>query len=193
MKRAVFLVLLALPALGADFEAGLRHVGVFAAGDSGALDIALSRGFAATGEVFWTERVSTQFAASFVNPEAILEPANAEPVDLGTLGLDVYSVTARYHFTPEARFSAFAGAGAAVVSIGNLDDQFGDDYEAEFESETTWLVEAGVRYRVLPRLFFDVGASYLPLGAQPERARGPVPAELNVDPVTVSIGAAWRF
>jgi hypothetical protein len=139
MKRLLFVLLFAFPALAADFEAGIRHVVVMSMGDSGELDIPLSRGFAATGEVFWTESISTQFAASFVNPEAILFPANAEPVDLGTLGLDVYSVTARYHFAPASRFSAYAGGGGAFVIVGNLDDQFGDAVYLEYDEQTTFL------------------------------------------------------
>ena len=186
MKRLIFVLLLAAPAFAADFEAGIRHVVMNAMGESGELDLPMSRGFAATGEVFWTERLSTQFAASFVNPEAILHPAGAEPVDLGTLGIDIYSATARWHFTPAARFSAYAGGGAALVMLGNLDDQFGDEVLVEYDNQTTFLGEAGVRYRFRPRLFLDLGVAYMPLSADGE-------IELNVDPLTVSGGIAWRF
>lgn len=189
----ILLLAVSMPAFAAGFEAGLRHVAVVPAGDSGDLDVPLSRGFAATAEVFWTERLSTQFAASFVNPEAILRPAGAEPVDLGTLGLDTYSATVRHHFAPGARLGAFVGAGAAIVSIGNLDDQFGDAFEAEFGNETTFLAEGGVRYRLFPRLFIDAALTYMPLTAE---AKGRVegwPRDVKLDPVTVSVGAAWRF
>jgi outer membrane protein W len=189
----ILLLFFTLPAFGAGFEAGIRHLVVKPAGDSGDLEIPLSRGFAATAEVFWTARVSTQVAASFVNPEAILTPANAEPVDLGTLGLDTYAASVRYHFAPDARVSAFAGAGAALVSIGDLDDQFGDAVEVEFGSETAFLAEAGVRYRLLPRLFIDATLSYMPLTADGEGRGDGVPRELGLDPVTFSAGASWRF
>ena len=194
MRKLVLLLFLAAPLLAADFEAGVRHVVVASTGDSGELDIPLSRGFGATAEVFWTERLSTQFAATFVNPEAILFAANAEPVDLGTLGLDTYSVSARYHLAPASRLSAYAGGGVAFITIGNLDDQFGDQYEATFDSETTLLIEGGLRYRLLPRLFIDVGVAYMPVGAEPKVTRGAnLPDEVNVDPVTISGGLSWRF
>lgn len=89
MKRLIVLALLALPVFAADYELGIRHIVATPAGDSGALDIPMSRGFAGTVEAFWTGRISTQFAASFVNPEAIY----GDEVDLGTLGLDIYSAT----------------------------------------------------------------------------------------------------
>lgn len=194
MKRLIFVLLLAAPAFAADFEAGIRHVVVNAMGETGELDLPMSRGFAATGEVFWTERISTQLAATFVNPEAILFPQDSAAVDLGTLGLDIYSVTARYHFTPRARFSAYAGGGAALVAIGNLDDQFGEEIEIEFGNETTFVAEGGVRYRFLPRLFIDVSVSYMPLTAEAESRRGARgPAELTIDPLAISGGLSWRF
>lgn len=195
MKRLAFIALFAFRAFAADFEAGMRHVVVFQTGEAGDLDVPLSRGFAATAEVFWRERLSTHFAASFINPEAILFPANAEPVDLGTIGLDTYSASVRWHFAPQSRLSAYAGGGAALVQIGNLDDQFGDDVEAEFDSETALLVGGGLRYRLLQRLFVDLGVTYMPLSAEPKVLESNVnlPAEVRLDPVTVSVGVAWRF
>lgn len=187
MKRLlVILLFAAAPAFGAEYEAGIRHVVVSSTGESGDLDLPLSRGFGATFDVFFTERLSAQFAASFANPEAILRPANAEPVDLGTLGLYIYSATARYHLAPASRLSAYAGAGPAFVVLGNLDDQFGDDIYVEYDSQTTFVAEAGVRFRLHPRLFVDIGAAYMPLGGKGE-------IELNVDPLIVSGGLAWRF
>ena len=171
-----------------QFEAGVRHLVVFAKGDSGSLDIPMGRGFAATAEVFWSERLSTQFAASFANPEAILRPANAEPVDLGTLGLDIYSASARYHFAPQSKLSAYAGAGAAFVVVGNLDDQFGEEIDATFGSEITFLGEGGLRYKFWPGVFLELGVSYLPLSASSETFE-----DVNVDPVIVTGGASWRF
>lgn len=187
MKRLLLLLLLAFPALAADFEVGVRHLVLIPRGDSGALDLPTGRGFAAIGEVFWSERFSTQVAASFTNPEAILRPENAEPVDLGTLGLDIYSVSARYHFSPQAKLSAYAGGGAALVIIGNLDDQFGDEFEATFGNETTFLGEAGLRYKFWPGVFLEFGVAYMPLSATSDAI------DIDVDPLIVTAGAMYRF
>ena len=198
---ALFLLaFLAMPLAAADLELGIRHVLAQPLGDSGDLDIGMSRGFGASAEVFWSGRFSTMAAASFVNPEAVLRPSTPPPdaVDLGTLGLDVYSLTARWHIAPSRRLSGFAGAGGALVQIGNLDDQFGDAFEADFDSEPTFLVEGGLRYRVRPSVYLELGAMYLPLDAKPHvrRATDPavaLPSKLGLDHAIVSIGAAWRF
>lgn len=194
------LVLFTLPAAAADFELGIRHVVSKTMGDSGDLDVPLSRGFGASAEVFWTPHFSTNAAASLVNPEAILHPSTPPPddVDLGTLGLDLYTLTARWHFTRDARLTPFAGAGAALVTIGNLDDQFGDVYEANFDDKLTFVVEGGLRYRAQEHVMLELGLMYVPLEAEPKviRATDPnvaLPAKLGLDPLVLSLGAAWRF
>jgi outer membrane protein W len=167
--------------------------------DGGELEIVSSRGFAATAEMFWTPRISTQLAATFVNPAAFIFPTNPPPndLDLGTFGIDTYSLTARYHLAPDARFSVFAGAGGAIVILGDLEDRFGDDIEMTFDRETAWLVEGGVRYRVVPRVILDAAVSYMPLEAIPNHVRNDtsvaLPSVVKVDPFTISVGAAWRF
>ncbi len=152
-----------------------------------------SRGFGAHVEVFWSSRVSTRVTAVYLNPAAILYPDNPPPsdLDLGTLGLDIYSATARFHFAPRRGFSAFAGGGAAVVAVGNLDDRFGDEIEIDFDPVTTFVAEAGVRYRVHPRVVLEVGAAYLPL--ELDDAPPPLQPTVGIDPLIVSAGAAWSF
>jgi outer membrane protein W len=196
MRGAIGLLVLltAMPLFGADFEAGLRHVGMWPMASSD-VHVVSSRGFAATGEVFWSENVSTQFAATFLNPAAFVGPNDV--VDLGTLGIDTYSASARWHFMPQRRFSAFAGAGVALVSLGNLEDRFGDDFEVTFGNEMTYLAEAGVRFRFLENVYLDVAVSYMPLEAETTFVKNDdqlvFPSTLNLDPLTVSAGAAWRF
>jgi outer membrane protein W len=152
-----------------------------------------------TGELFLTRRFSTELSATFVNPEAILFPSHPPPndVDLGTLGLQTTALTARWNFRTEARLSAFAGAGAALVTIGNLDDQFGDAVDADFDSEPTFLAEAGLRFRPrrAPRLSLNATLSYMPLTATPivHKTNVALPRELSLDPITFGVGATWRF
>ena len=195
MKRiALVLLLFAVPLHAAEIEAGIRHVGMWPTASSD-VNVVSSRGFAATGEVFWSERVSAQFAGTFLNPAAFVGPNDV--VDLGTLGIDTYSASARWHFTPSRRFSPFAGAGVALVMLGNLEDRFGDDLEITFGHELTYLAEAGVRYRFLENVYLDAAVSYMPLEAEATFVKNHnsvvFPSTLNLNPLTVSVGAAYRF
>lgn len=199
MKRILLILLVAMSARAAELEVGAAHV-VSIPRDRGTLDIEVSRGFAAHAEIFFSDALSTRVAATFLNPAAILFPEDPPPsdVDLGTLGLDIYSATARYHFAPRARLSAFAGAGGALVVLGNLDDQFGTDVEVEFDPALTLVGEGGLRYRFRERIILELGVAYLPLEADSRILRAadpryPVPGTVTVNPLIVSAGAAWRF
>jgi hypothetical protein len=207
MRRLLPLVLLcslATAARAAGFEAGIRHVVSIpmASQESGAgeLDIPLSRGFAVTGETYLSPRASVMASIAFLNPEAILYPASGDPsdVDLGTLGMEVYSVTGRWQFVRKGRWSAFGGAGPAFVRFGNLDDRFGEAILATVHNETTFAAEGGVRFQFRPRLAFEVSAAWLPLEGdvevqQSSDPRVTLPSSVALDPVIVSIGASWRF
>lgn len=204
---AALVLLLAAPLHAADFELGIRHLSMRPMGDGtfefGEVEIVSSRGFAATAEVFWTPRISTQLAGTFVNPAAFLRPSNIitllpiEDVDLGTFGIDTYSLTARYHFAPDGPFSPFVGAGPALVIFGDLEDRFGDAIEMTFDREIAPLVETGLRYRLFTNVYIDAAVSYVPVEAKANHVRDnsivELPQTVKVDPLTISAGAAWRF
>jgi outer membrane protein W len=195
MKRLAVLVafLVAVPLAAREFEAGVRHV-IVTTGDTGELDVKLSRGFAATAELYFlSHRFSTELSATFVNPEAIF----ANEVDLGTLGLQTTALTGRWNLRPESHLTFFVGAGPALVTIGNLDDQFDDKVEIDFDSELTVVGEAGLRYRLpaAPRVALVVTVAYMPLEPEPNVRRSNIalPQRLGIDPMTFGIGATWRF
>ena len=199
MKRLLCVLLFAFPLFAADVEVGVDHVLTMMHGESafdgGDLDVQTSRGFTAGAEVFFTPRVSTRFTATFINPVAILNPGD---IDLNTLGIDTYAACARWHFTPAARFSPFAGGGVAFVSFGNLEQRFADDIEMEVGNETTFFAEAGLRYRFRPRIFLHATVMYMPLDGdvtviRNQRPDVVLPERIDLNPMTISGGASWRF
>jgi outer membrane protein W len=189
----IIAILLALAAAGpmaaADFELGMRYV-ILASSENESLTVAESRGFAAVGEAFFTPRVSVQLAAMLANPEAMLGS-----VDVGTVGIRAYSAVARFHLPLSRRLSAYAGGGAASVQLGDLDDQLGDAIEVQFDRQTAFLAEAGVRYRLLSNVYLDAGVRYMPVEADAriERSNVAVPARVELDPVTINVSGSWRF
>ncbi|HVG23393.1 MAG TPA: hypothetical protein VND45_04505 [Thermoanaerobaculia bacterium] len=187
MRRLLLLLLLATPLTAAEIEAGVAHVAALAR-KQGDLTIEMGRGFGAEVEVFWSDVLSTRAAATFVNPAVY-----TSRVDLGTLGLDIYSASARWHLRPHSHLSPFAGAGGAFVVIGDLDDRFGDEVKIEFDAKVAPLVEGGLRYRVHPRIALELGATYMPLEAEGDVAFPDIPRRIAVDPLIVSAGASWRF
>jgi len=191
-KLLLALALFATPAFAQEFEVGARHLIVSTSSDD-AIEIGESRGFAATAELFVSPRFSTELSAGFINPQATL----ADGTDLGTLGVNTTALTARWNLAPHALISLFAGAGVAYVRVGNLDDQTDERIEVDFDSEVTYVAEAGARLRLrrARRLALVGTISYMPL--KPElnvrRSNVALPKELTLDPMTIGIGATWRF
>jgi outer membrane protein len=174
----------------AEIEVGARYFYLRPA-DTGALDLQSAMGFGVTAEAFWTPRISTQLSASFSQPQAIL----GGNVDLGTLGINPVALTARFHMRPGARLSPFVGAGPALVMLGNLDDYFGDEVEADFEDEQTFLAEAGIRFRSGPHVAIELTVSRLWLTARPaiRKTNVALPSPLKIHPITAGGGISWRF
>ncbi|HVS33674.1 MAG TPA: OmpW family outer membrane protein [Thermoanaerobaculia bacterium] len=189
--RLFIIIILALPVSAADF--GIRYLSTYIK-DSGKIEVPSSLGFGATAEVIWSRNLSTQLAGTFVQPAAILTSSNT---DLGTIDMDVVSLVMRYRARDGSRFSPFAGAGAAVVFLGDLDDRFGNDIEAELETQTSLVVEAGVRSRISPRLTLEAAAMYLPLEPEVRVRRNEgsaaIPPVITLNPIVVSIGISRRF
>jgi Outer membrane protein W len=182
-------------------EAGARYAdirfrGRNAFGD-GDLEIPGARGWAATLEWFRSPRVSVSFESSFFQPRAFLLSTQSPlaEVDLNVLAIDTHALTARLHFRPQARISPFVGAGGALVVFGVLDDRFGDQIHADLPRRKVPVFEAGIRFPMRPRVTIALAATYMPLDAElrVDKTNRPLPASLEVDPVTVTAGASWRF
>lgn len=200
ISRFVVLMFLARMATAAPaLEVGARYVVTRVHEETtfptGRLHVSSSSGFGATAELFWTERVSTQLSATFVQPESFLFPNSGREIDLATIGLNPVALTARLYFP--ARFSPFLGGGAAIVIPGDLEDRFGDDLEIEFDRQHTYVAEAGMRYRKSAKVAFDLSATYMPLEMDLHVRRNtigaPLPPKLRLNPVILGAAASWRF
>ncbi|HWW61038.1 MAG TPA: OmpW family outer membrane protein [Thermoanaerobaculia bacterium] len=188
-RIVAILILLAAPAL-AQTEIGARYIAT-SEQKTDSIELHTCQGFAAFGERFWSDRFSLRLEARFLQPAAFVSG-----VDLGTLGVEPVALTMRYHLAPNARFSPYAGAGVAYVRFGDLDDQFGDDVDITFDSETAFVGEAGVRLRLHERISFDFGVTYMPVDATPLVHRGAgvaLPDKIRINPIVLGGAASWRF
>jgi outer membrane protein W len=173
------------------FEAGARFVNAQPR-NGGGFKFDRANGYAVAAELFWTESISTRIDAAFTEP-----PASLGPTDLGTMGVNPVTLTARWHLLPRARISPFVGAGVAYVNLGDLDDVDGDAVLLSPKSKITGAAEAGVRFRWQRGIYLDATATYLPLKTDLVVRRNtiaaPLPAQLKLDPVILGVGFALRF
>ncbi|MFK8028823.1 MAG: outer membrane protein [Gammaproteobacteria bacterium] len=114
--------------------------------------------------------------------------------DFASLG---FGLSALYDFRPvmNDRLSFYAGAGVVFVQEIDIDFEV-DGNEIEFETdETGFQLQFGGRYDVNERVFIDAGIRYLAVsGAKLEfPADSSRTVEADYSPVSLMIGAGWRF
>ena len=114
------------------------------------------------------------------------------------LALLLTPVTAmlRYHFGRGGAFDAYAGAGVAHVTIGNIES---DDTRAEglepiaVESETTAVFGGGITYDFSKHIGIAADARYLPLTLRGRPSADDDAIEADLNPLVLSAGLRIRF
>lgn len=159
-------------------------------------------GYGLSVNVFWSDRISTEFAASSVSPDVSFSPVGGGlPAFLvGDLEMIPITATLQYHFAPNSRIDPYVGAGAAYVLFDDLDaaDDVDDvDFDAiEFESDAGFVVNAGVDFGLTENFAINLDAKYVPISASAEAvfSTGPGQAfDVDVNPLIISAGARLKF
>jgi outer membrane protein len=152
--------------------------------------------------VFWGERVSTEFAASLISPEVTFNPTNGGVPGFLAGDLEMIPITAtlQYHFAPNSRIDPYVGAGAAYVLFDDIDDSEDlDDIDVdsiEFDDDAGFVVNAGVDFSFSDSFALNLDAKYVPVEASANAtfASGPGQAfDVEVNPLILSAGLRLKF
>ncbi|HVT44572.1 MAG TPA: OmpW family outer membrane protein [Thermoanaerobaculia bacterium] len=160
-------------------------------------------GVGAGVNVFWSRRISTQFAFSVAEPPAELVIRVASDV-IGVLDLSavqIIPVTAlvQYHFDPAKSVDWYLGVGVAWVFLdrrGPIETTSGVRVtEFHFTDDPAFVASAGVSHRFARRMAFNVEVKVVPFESS-ARARfdeGQTSGNVIINPVIISAGIAYRF
>ncbi|MEO8216526.1 MAG: OmpW family outer membrane protein [Acidobacteriota bacterium] len=162
---------------------------------------------AATGygialNIFWGDRISTEFAGSSVEPDVAFRANNpALPVlTRGQLRMIPITAVLQYHFIPNGTVDPYVGAGAAYVLFDNVKN-FGDLNDVRFSSvdfkdDAGFVVNAGASVRLTQRLALYLDGKYVPVksNAKATVITGPQSeAKIDVNPLMFAGGLTLRF
>jgi outer membrane protein len=214
MKLAVPVVLLSLlavvPAFGQsrafDLTGAVVWVdpsseGTFDDFDGDAADIEFDGtiGYGLAANIFWGDRISTEFAISRVDTESTVR---RRAVGNAGADLEMMPITAvlQFHFIPNGVIDPYIGAGAAYVLFDDVEDP--DDLDdldferIELDDDVGLALNAGVGIRLTPRLGITLDAKYVPLesSARAVFVTGPdTETTVDINPVIFSAGLTLRF
>lgn len=169
--------------------------------DPGSADVATDfdgdQGWGLALNIFWSNRISTEFAAATVEPD--LNIRSAVPL---SEGLQMVPLTAvlQLHLLPRSGFDPYIGIGAAYVLFDDIEESreldevdveaidFDDDYGVVWNAGVSWALSAGLA------LYLDV--KYVPIesAARAVFTQGPGQAtEIEINPLMLSAGLSFRF
>lgn len=206
----VFLVVLSFPALAQerffDLTGYVAWVDTSSEGtfdDTTADDVDVNfdgtLGYGVAANIFFGDRLSTEFAIVRVNSEVGFRRRAAGPV--ANTEAEIMPITAvlQFHLLPNARIDPYIGAGAAYVLIDDVDapDELGNiDFESlDFDDDVGLALNAGVGIRLTNNLGLTLDAKYVPLesSATAVRTTGDEEVRFDMNPVIFSAGLSLRF
>jgi outer membrane protein W len=160
------------------------------------LDFDENVGYGVSYNRYWTDHLSSEFTAQRLSGDIQVNvtggPATIT-VDAGDIEMDVLSAGLQWHFGGASRFDPYIGGGVAYVS-GEADvlaDPEVDPEETEnvdLDSETTWLANAGINFRLTDAFSLNADAKYI--AYEPEDDAGD---SLDINPLVFSAGVKFRF
>ncbi|HEY0141148.1 MAG TPA: porin family protein [Thermoanaerobaculia bacterium] len=145
---------------------------------------------------YWTRNLATELAFHRIQPgsnDVMVVNGRTITTQGPHLDLTAWSATAQWHFGVAGRIDPYLGAGAAHVS-GDMHyvHETTEDVRSEFDSEFTWVANAGFTLRLTPRIAASLDAKYIPYApdADPHDSIFYRP-ELN--PLILAAGLRLRF
>ncbi|MHB0972367.1 MAG: OmpW/AlkL family protein [Thermoanaerobaculia bacterium] len=151
------------------------------------------QGFGIGLNVFWSNRISTEFTASMFSPEAAFEG----DVDFGNSSLDMIPLTAtlQFHFAPDSRIDPYIGAGVAYVLFDEFDNDELDELDfgaIDVDDDYGFVLNAGLSFDITPNFAILGDVRYVPIESE-ITASGLAPSTLEINPLIISAGASFQF
>jgi outer membrane protein len=155
-------------------------------------------GYGLAANVFWSDRISTEFAIVRVNSDVAFRQ---RAVANGNTQAEMMPITGvlQFHFAPNGRFDPYIGAGAAYVLIGDVDrpsELNNLDFEKlDFKDDVGLAVNAGLGIKLTNNLAITLDGKYVPLNssARAVRTTGNQDVKFDINPVILGAGLSLRF
>ena len=159
------------------------------------------QGWGAAVNVFWSDRISTEFAASLIDPEITVTDIGRSRI-IFSEPLEMIPLTAilQYHFLGKSRFDPYIGVGAGYVLFQDINDE-NDLDEVDFDSidledDFAVVANAGLRIGFTDSLGIYLDAKYIPVTAEATAIVPGLPEatqDIDIDPLILAAGISLSF
>ena len=161
-----------------------------------------AQGYGAAVNVFWSSRISTEFAISMVDPElSVNQPSRGRLVFSEPLEMMPLTAVMQFHLLGAGRFDPYVGVGGGYVIFQDIEDPEDldeiDFERIDFEDDIGLVVNAGLKIGMTPNFGIYLDAKYMPL----EAAVTPIivgdgtrqEVDVAIDPLILAAGLSFSF
>lgn len=155
-----------------------------------------TRGYGLAANVFFGNRISTEFAIARIDAEAT---TRRRAVTSPGGNIDIMPVTAvlQFHFAPNAVIDPYVGAGVAYVLFDDVDANGVNNIDRiDFDDDYGVAVNAGLGIRLGNNFGLTVDGKYIPLESSARAVfvgGGESEAQFDMNPIILSAGLSLRF
>lgn len=179
-------------------ESALDFDGVSSPAD---IEFDSDQGFGAAVNVFWSNRVSTEFAISIVDPNLnINDPSRGRIVFSEPLEMMPITAVLQFHLLGASRFDPYVGVGGGYVIFQDIEDPRDlDELDVDaidFEDDIGLVYNAGVKIGLTQNFGLYLDAKYMPLesAARPVVVGGSAQrVDVAIDPLILAAGISFSF
>jgi outer membrane protein len=165
--------------------------------DPATIDFDGSVGYGAAANVFFSDRVSIEFAISRVDSDTTVR-RRAVTTPGGSLQMMPVTVVMQFHFAPNGFIDPYIGAGAAYVLFDDVEDNGVSGLESiDFEDDAGLAINAGLGIRLGERFGLVIDGKYVPLESNAKAVvlgTGQTSeGKVDISPIILSAGLSLRF
>ncbi len=144
---------------------------------------------------FFTDHIATELVLLISNHDVDAKLAGVGKVDLGEVNLLPPTLLLQYHFRPHQTFRPYAGAGVNYTVFWNENAPGGAVTGIDYDNSVGYALQAGFDYGLDKHwmLNVDVKRYWLDTDVNVSSALGPLSADVDLDPWTLSLGVGYRF
>lgn len=159
------------------------------------------QGYGLAINTFWSDRISTEFAASVVEPDVTLRATDPSVPfeDVGSLEMIPLTATLQFHFNPEGRLDPYIGAGVAYVLFDEIEGtRFGDiGFDSiDLDDDFGFVVNGGLSFDITPNFAINLDAKYVPVESAARAVVAGADREevdFEVNPLILAAGLSFQF
>lgn len=143
---------------------------------------------------FFTPHVAVEAIAATTRHHMSLKNSNAGYVDLGRVQLLPPSITAQYHFMPNATVSPYVGAGLNYTFFFGVKKTPGSAAtNVSYDNNFGEVLQAGADFHLTGNWYANVDVKQIFLGTTAHVNHSTIMADVNLNPTLVGVGIGYKF